>query len=641
MNTAGTNVVYRVCSSAGGSPCNAVETFDECAGFDIRDGSPAFIREGGGAATDGGGVEEELVDETDTGSVGSAAAPAEARCEAFDSSDPDVALCAPFIEDGAMVYVPGGETPGDLLSKNLGLSLILDSFPFVSSNCQSSFGSFWCRSRLRGCEIVEAPSGNVSLPQLICREDCDSHSSDCANDYEAILVESYLGQIAVQQGDTVTAPMCNLNLEGSQTDQDSQMVWFMYRHGGEVTYDGNFPLLVSTLIPELLPSQQLYPAEHTVYVDGGVEFAIPCMVLEASKTSIEVLCPTPLVANPDAGRLGENQCLLPCPSFMYTGGEYHGVMLALVVPGVLGVLGNAYMVVTHFFGSKTVTGEIATEVKLASFVGLLWGLMSPSLSAIFFTDVACADGCTTMSCAGQGFVCMLNRNSVFLLQCIQWLFASLLAVLHANTSLTKSREATQKMKVWLVGLSFTLPATCLILANILHTTDPKAPNAAVNEIRDAFSCHPHFYSSAIEFFLIYAPFLVGGGITQYCVFHVIKRLYQAQLSAMGHRISVVKQQVRRASQAPTTMGRPAENVSAAAPPRRNIGSGKKKNLQARKRLVCAGMLVSILFIATTMGTMLILPTMSVFGDQEKIWFGPRFHAKPPLSMFFYPSFSLA
>jgi hypothetical protein len=71
MNTVGTNVVLKVCSSNGNTACNSgVDMFRDCEGseFTLRDGSPSSIYPGENSGTDGGKVEEEDKSE-DAGSV--------------------------------------------------------------------------------------------------------------------------------------------------------------------------------------------------------------------------------------------------------------------------------------------------------------------------------------------------------------------------------------------------------------------------------------------------------------------------------------------------------------------------------------------------------------------------------------------
>jgi hypothetical protein len=70
MNTAGTNVVLKLCSSNGDTVCNSgVDEFRDCEGseFTLRDGSPEFIYPGGNTGTDGGNVEGDKSE--DAGSV--------------------------------------------------------------------------------------------------------------------------------------------------------------------------------------------------------------------------------------------------------------------------------------------------------------------------------------------------------------------------------------------------------------------------------------------------------------------------------------------------------------------------------------------------------------------------------------------
>ena len=48
----------------------------------------------------------------------------------------------------------------------------------------------------------------------------------------------------------------------------------MYRHGGEISYEGVFPLMNSVLQPRILPGQDLYPQNYTIYVDGEEKFEV-------------------------------------------------------------------------------------------------------------------------------------------------------------------------------------------------------------------------------------------------------------------------------------------------------------------------------------------------------------------------------
>jgi hypothetical protein len=627
MSTAGTNVIYKLCTSEGGDAvCNAgVDMYEDCAGgeFTLREGSPTFVYDdgtnpGGGAPMDGGGGSDAATDVEDE-TAAEVVVPDYPRCEAFDPSNEEVADCAPFIGEGVMVYVPAGESQGDLLSKNLGLNQILDSLPFMNPTCQTTFGSYWCQSRMRPCETVTTADGKTSFPaaQMICLADCEAHAADCLADYEAVFPESYLGGIAVARGSTVTAPLCNRLIEGSDTNNDPEMTWFMYRHGGEVTYEGNFPLLTSTVNPRIPAGQDLYPAKHTIYDDGSDNgYAVSCKSLSAG-TGISVSCPGPLVVNPDLGA-GEDLCALPCPSFIYTNSEYLVIMLMLSVPGILGVGGNFYMVVAHAFAKKAFRKDITIEVKWAAFIGMWWGIISPLPSAILFTDVACADECLTENCASKGIMCALNRNSVFLLQCIQWLFTSVVVALHVNASSRGNPSVQQIMlKKVLFYMSFGIPFVCMVLSNVLHTDDMDAPNAAVNSIRDNFSCHPHLANSGIEFMLIYFPFLVGGAITMNSVVCVILILKKAEQSVANSR---------KKSEAALKVAPPPQN--SVAPTSDRITSNKKKKKKegggaarkARRKLMIAGALVSVLLVTNTVGTMLTLPTLADFGTQEELWF---------------------
>jgi hypothetical protein len=455
--------------------------------------------------------------------------------------------------------------------------------------------------------------GGKSFPaaQLICRVDCEVHAADCLVDYEKTFVKSYLGGIATAQGSIVTSPSCNRLLEPSDVRSDPEMAWFMYRHGGEVEYAGIFPLLSSVVNPRIFAGQNLYPVERTVYDDGSAGgFAVSCMHLGAgTQSGSSVSCPSPLVVNSELG-MGEDLCALPCPSFTYTTTEYLSIMLVLFIPGVTGVAGNFYMVVAHFFAGKALRKDTTVEVKWAAFAGMLWGLISPLPSAILFTDVTCANECATENCASEGGICAVNRNAVFLLQFIQFLFTNVVTTLHIKTTSNGTPSTFQKKLMrGLYYASFIMPSALMILSNILHTDDPSVPNAAVNTIRDSFSCYPHLANAGTKFALIFAPFLVGGTLTVYSVARVIHTLLEAERN-LAEVASVGSETNAQANV-------DLSNLNSTQLKKTNLNS---KSRAVRRKLITAGALVSILLTANTVGTMATLPTMADFGKQEDLWF---------------------
>jgi hypothetical protein len=250
------------------------------------------------------------------------------------------------------------------------------------------------------------------------------------------------------------------------------------------------------------------------------------------------------------------------------------------------------------------------EVKWGAFAGLLWGIISPLPSAILFTDVTCANECATENCASEGGVCAVNRNAVFLLQFIQFLFTNVVTTLYIKTASNGTPSTFQKKLMrGLYYASFIIPSTFMILSNILHTDDPSVPNAAVNAIRDSFICYPHLANAGTEFALIFAPFLVGGTLTVYSVARIILTLLAAERNVA--KIASVQSETN----AQDTVV--PENLNSTQRKKKNCNS---KARAVRRKLLTAGALVSILLTANTVGTMMTLPTMEDFGKQEDLWF---------------------
>ena len=88
------------------------------------------------------------------------------------------------------------------------------------------------------------------------------------------------------------------------------------------------------------------------------------------------------------------------------------MQLFLVIPGLFSLAINAYM----FLHACTNKESRKFETFYCYGVGIVWGIISPVMSAALFTDVACNGGCDSAECAGEGAVCMVYKASPFLVQ---------------------------------------------------------------------------------------------------------------------------------------------------------------------------------------------------------------------------------
>jgi hypothetical protein len=88
------------------------------------------------------------------------------------------------------------------------------------------------------------------------------------------------------------------------------------------------------------------------------------------------------------------------------------MQLFLVLPGFFSLAINAYMFLYACMHNET----RKFETFYCYGVGIVWGVVSPLMSAALFTDVACSSGCDSVECAGEGAVCMVYKASPFLVQ---------------------------------------------------------------------------------------------------------------------------------------------------------------------------------------------------------------------------------
>jgi hypothetical protein len=88
------------------------------------------------------------------------------------------------------------------------------------------------------------------------------------------------------------------------------------------------------------------------------------------------------------------------------------MQLFLVVPGLISLMLNSWM-----FAIGAANPKIRKMETFYCYVmGILWGFTSPVLSAAYFTDVACASGCNSMDCVGEGLACFVSKSSPFFVQ---------------------------------------------------------------------------------------------------------------------------------------------------------------------------------------------------------------------------------
>ena len=111
------------------------------------------------------------------------------------------------------------------------------------------------------------------------------------------------------------------------------------QEGEEFTVPFEFP-------PSLdAPNAPLYPESNSIFTaPDGSEHSVPCAVYNSSSAgSRSRQCPAPAFVSPIDPANNPNTCVLPCPVSAFSAAEYATMRLCAVVPGLVGLFTNAFM----------------------------------------------------------------------------------------------------------------------------------------------------------------------------------------------------------------------------------------------------------------------------------------------------------
>jgi hypothetical protein len=260
----------------------------------------------------------------------------------------------------------------------------------------------------------------VPLPQPICRESCDAFKSTCAPDLKTPeglqIVNDYNFQL----------PLCD-----AETYVQGQVSWDPLKF-----YEGP-----DKYITEMMHNPPFPEASATaIFADEVVN--VECVVFESEDVDLcaqTLSCPGQYV---QACVDSTAQCVMPCPSFMYEDSEVHVQWIAYVLPGLLSLPLNLFLTASLVKMSANSRAKVASGIKHASVLGLVYAFVAVIPVTALYTDVACGcgpdSGITeegTELCQGEGLACKISRFSVFLLMSIFYWITCIVAKLFAQVVL--------------------------------------------------------------------------------------------------------------------------------------------------------------------------------------------------------------
>ncbi len=94
--------------------------------------------------------------------------------------------------------------------------------------------------------------------------------------------------------------------------------------------------------PQNMSSAALYPATSSKFTAmDGTSHDITCSSRNSTTSATKTTCPVPFqpAANPQSTR----KCVQPCPAQAFSATEYQNFRLSIVIPGSIGLLTNAFM----------------------------------------------------------------------------------------------------------------------------------------------------------------------------------------------------------------------------------------------------------------------------------------------------------
>jgi len=264
--------------------------------------------------------------------------------------------------------------------------------------------------------------------------------------------------------------------------------------------------------PKGMTAGDLYPqAFSTFTTPDEVVHEVSCFEPALDPPYSLPQCPDGWVSPID--KYNVKPCVKPCISAAYSDSQYDIMWGIASFCGVCGAVLNGYMALTWFLGGSKVFDAVPFQLQFCVFAGLLYTPIVTLPALLIKNDVAC-DDCKTEECAGESWVCALNRSGVYVLfgillnLCV--LTHKMLGALGAGKGGNSKNKAAQVVGV---GYPVLLVTLAYFFDDVEHNNSSLHSNGLLNLARHNFSCSMRFSDMTVEWFLLWAHFLIVGVLT--------------------------------------------------------------------------------------------------------------------------------
>ena len=234
-----------------------------------------------------------------------------------------------------------------------------------------------------------------------------------------------------------------------------------------------------------MSTEAAFPVQSSTWTHtDGSEYEVECFIagLEAEIKSIE--CPDPFVPS-----LNDDECVLPCPSPVYSAGEYTDMWATASATAFIGFCLNSFMATTWLIGTKKKFAAVPFQLRLCVLFGMLYGIIHTLPMMALKHDLPCGE-CSTEECTGTSLLCTLNRMGIYLLLGILMSLSALTFKLYSSLDMTRGLKPRHILMV--DRACVLVPSVLLAIAYLFDSGGFVSTNAELNTVRHAFSCSMRF-----------------------------------------------------------------------------------------------------------------------------------------------------
>jgi hypothetical protein len=356
-----------------------------------------------------------------------------------------------------------------------------------------------------------------------CIDDISLDSAD-KNDFDTQMADltklAVSANVYLQQGlptsepwNPFTFPDCDVaaaKTVGDLAIADVANAFFFAMWPGPAEKPAMFPQRTHLNFPEHMSTEAAFPVESSTWTHtDGVDYEVQCFVpdLEAKIAGIE--CPDPFMPS-----LNKEECVLPCPSPVYSLDEYTDMWAAASATAFIGFILNSFMAITWQIGTKKKFAAVPFQLRTCVGFGALYGIIHTLPMLALKHDLPCGE-CATEECTGISLPCTLNRMGIYMLLGILISLSALTFKLYSSLDMTRGGLKPRQVQM-LDRACLLVPFVLLVIAYLFDSEDFDNDNGELNVVRHAFSCSMRFPTMVHEWACLWVHFLWSGSVIVFC-----------------------------------------------------------------------------------------------------------------------------